>query len=98
MFSFKCAEVNGADRCGGRRMVQLGFSIFLPILLLALAHDIVVFLGYHFGRPFLINWSIFFLQAQSTEDSAGLIRLKLMSLQRNCYTVCIAQLCQKKKY
>ena len=79
-------------------MVQLGFSISLPILLLALAlaHDIVVLLSYHFGCPFLINWSIFFLQAQSTEDSAGSIRLKLMSLQGNCYTVCIAQLCQKK--
>ena len=57
MFSFKCAEVYGADRCGGRRVVQLGFSISLPILLLALvlAHDIVVFFGYHFGRPSLIN-------------------------------------------
>ena len=49
MFSFKCAEVDGADRCGGWRMVQFGFSISLPVLLLALvlAHDIVVLLGDH---------------------------------------------------
>ena len=57
MFSFKCAEVDGADRCGGWRMVQFGFSISLPVLLLALvlAHDIVVLLGYHFCRSFLFS-------------------------------------------
>ena len=45
--SGKCGEVNGADRCGGWGMVQLGFSVPHLLLALVLAHDIVVLLGDH---------------------------------------------------
>ena len=57
-------------------MVQPCFPISLPVFLLALAlaHDIVVLLGYHFDSALLIFTS--FLHAQSTGDDAGSNRLK----------------------